>query len=250
MSWRSQEATVQILNAIGNPIRKAAIEALNKGGMRFSQLLASCDLDYDHDAGHFHYHLSELIDRRIVEKTKDDYRLTEFGQRVAELLSSLDKECSFLFLKKPEGGERKVDTHKLKTEWLEPGKEIVFKKKTDKDFMFATFYPESDSMQKLMATELPDGPERRKLIKALEESKSRRKPEILVVKDGDTPLGWVTVMHKISWGYSADTFDKESGKYDITSKSLITIESLDIASWTEHRNDVASILLKELTPAT
>ena len=68
----------------------------------------------------------------------------------------------------------------------------------------------------------------------------------MMVKDGDTPLGWATVMHKVSWGWSPDTFDRESGKYDITSKLLIAIESLEVASWAEHRNDVASILVREL----
>lgn len=119
MSCKSQEPIVQVLQAVGNPIRKAAIEALRKGRMRFSQLLSSCDLDYDHDTGHFYYHLSELMDKGIVERIVDSYSLTEFGKKVAEMLSSLERECSFLFAERSKGGERKMGVQSLETEWIE-----------------------------------------------------------------------------------------------------------------------------------
>jgi len=95
----SHEPIIQVLQATANPIRKAVIEALEKGEMRFSQLLSTCGLDYDHDAGHFYYHLSELMSKQIVQKKGDIYYLTEFGSKIAEMLNSLQQECSFLLSK-------------------------------------------------------------------------------------------------------------------------------------------------------
>lgn len=242
MSWESSEPIVQVLHTVGNPIRKVAIEALRKDGMRFSQLLAACDLDYDHDAGHFYYHLSELMSKRIVEKVGETYCLTKFGSKIAEMLNSLEKECSFLFVERNKGGEQKVDIQNLETEWIEPGKEFIFEKKTEKGSMKAGFYAGPGSLQKYIAEELSDGPERRKLVKFLEEFRSL-KGSTLLAKDQDTPLGWAAVKCGVSWG---DKPDKETGEPKIFAKTFIVIEDLAIMSWAKDRKEVALSLFKEL----
>jgi len=58
-----EDPEAQILHTVANPIRKNAIRALAQQKMRFSQLMSACGLDYDHDAGHFNYHLSDLIEK-------------------------------------------------------------------------------------------------------------------------------------------------------------------------------------------
>jgi len=209
MDWRSQDPTVQVLHVVGNPIRKAAIEALKGSGMRFSNLLASSDLDYDHDAGHFYYHLSELMDKRIVEKVGDAYRLTEFGQNVAEMLGSLKKECSFLFAERDKGGEKRMDTQSLETEWIEFGREVGFRKRTEKGLMSAGFHSTTNSLQEAISEDLPDGPERAKLYGFLE--KLWKGPATLLVKGKDIPFGWATVEPNVSWGSSTDG-EKEKSK--------------------------------------
>ena len=57
MNLESREPLLQVLHTIGNPIRKEAVETLSKA----RALMTACGLDYDHDAGHFYYHLSDLI---------------------------------------------------------------------------------------------------------------------------------------------------------------------------------------------
>lgn len=240
MNRESQEPIVRILQTIGNPIRKATIEALKGGGMKFSQLLAACDLDYDHDAGHFYYHLSELMNKRIVKKVGDTYTLTEFGSKIAEMLASLQKECSFLFVERNRG-ERKVDIPSLETEWIEFGKEVSFEKKAEKGRMWVSFHRGAGSLQKRITKKLPDGPERRKLIKFLEEFRTWKGPQTLLAKDKDMPLGWADVSYGVSWG---DKPDKETGEPKVFAKTFIIIDNIAIASWTKDRKKVAMSLLE------
>lgn len=245
MGCKSQEPIVQVLQAVGNPIRKAAIEALREGGMRFSQLLSSCDLDYDHDTGHFYYHLSELMDKRIVEKVADVYHLTEFGQKVAKILDSLEKECSFLF---PEGNlweEPRPKRRSLETEWAGDGSEwlkfegiadgwlvvgserIEFKgifhgKKAENGSTEMRLYGEDSSLQKAIAEELPDGPEKTRLINFLEWFKSWKGLATLLVKEKDKPIGWAKIDHSVSWGTTGT-----DGEF--YAKALVTIKDMIVA---------------------
>ena len=125
MTWESQEPIVRVLHTVGNPIRKAAIEALGETRMRFSQLLTACGLSYDHDAGHFCYHLSELIEKRIVEKADDAYCLTGFGLKIAEILRSFEKEYVFLVGEERDEGGEALKEEEIALDWL-VGKTLPF----------------------------------------------------------------------------------------------------------------------------
>jgi len=257
MSWKSQEPIVQVLQAVGNPIRKVAIESLRKGRMRFSQLLASCGLNYDHDTGHFYYHLSELMDKRIVKKVGDAYHLTEFGQKVARILDSLEKECSFLFLEGNRGEEPRSE-RSLKTEWTGDGSECLFFKgitdawvvvgsertefkgiyhgqKAENGSTEMRFYGEDSSMQKAITESLPDGPEKTRLINFLEWFKRWKGTATLLVKEKDKPIGWAKIDHSISWGTT-----ETDGKF--YAKALVIIKDM-IVTFVEDRREVASALL-------
>jgi len=259
MGLKNQEPIVQVLQAVGNPIRKATIEALRRNEMRFSQLLASCDLDYDHDTGHFYYHLSELMDKRIVEKVADIYHLTEFGQKVAMILDSLEKECSFLFTANPEEVPR--SERRLETEWAGDGLEwlkfegiadswlvfgserIEFKgishgKKAENGSTEMCFYGEDGSMQKAIAEDLPDGPERTRLINFLEWFKRWKGPATLLVKEKDKPIGWAKIDHSVSWGTTGTASE-------FYAKALVIIKDM-IVAFGEDRKEVATALLSGL----
>lgn len=235
---------VQVLHTIGNPIRKSAIEALKKGGLRFSQLLAACDLDYDHDAGRFYYHLSELINKRIVEKIDEVYQLTEFGSKIAEVLDSIRRECSIIFLEGNIGDKGKVDIRSLETEWIDYGEEFRFEKKTEKEPMSVGFHTGASELQKIVTEKMPNCPERRKIIQFLEEVRSWKCPRTLLAKDRDMPLGWALVNSEIRWG---DKPDMETGEPKPYAKTSLRIEDITIGPWTKvDRKRVALSILKDL----
>jgi len=195
-----------------------------------------------HDAGQFWYHLSELTNKGMVEKVGETYRLTEFGSKIAEILCSLRKECSFLLMKASKGGQERTGTLNPEMEWIEHGKEIRFEKKTQKNKMKAAFYAGVGSLQEHVAGELPDGPERRKLVNFLEGFGSL-KGYTLLAKDKDIPLGWATTKCGISWG---DQPDEETREPKVFAKAFIFVEDLAIMSWAKDRKGVALSLLKEL----
>jgi len=261
MSQQYQEPIVQVLHTIGNPIRKAAIEALKQGEMRFTQLLASCDLEYDHDTGYFNYHLSELVNRRIVEKDGNAYRLTGFGQRIADMLSSLERECSFIIVEKTEGGDRYMVSKDIETEWIDT-----------KDFTHIDFTKEKEEFAdkeggfkaKIIAREkahmslemptiegLPEGPQREKITRFREGVKSWKGLKTLLVKDKDIIIGWATVRDWISWGgrmsdASGGMKNEENQELELFPKTFLIIEDMGVQAWVEDRRGVASSLLKTL----
>ena len=89
---------VQVLQSLGNSVRKATIMSLATARcpLRFSEFMQASGLNPNFDTGHFNYHLSELVKRNIISKVGGEYRLTQFGFKVAKILESLERECSFL----------------------------------------------------------------------------------------------------------------------------------------------------------
>jgi DNA-binding HxlR family transcriptional regulator len=260
MSQQYQEPIVQVLHAIGNPIRKAAIEALSRGEMRFTQLLASCELDYDHDTGYFNYHLSELVNRRIVEKDGNAYRLTGFGQKIADMLSSLEKECSFLLVERTEGGERYMVSQDLETEWIDT-----------KDFAYIEFKKEREEFKdkeagvnaKIIAREkahmtlemptiegLPESPQRENITKFSEGVKSWKGSKTLLIKDKGIIIGWAIMRDWISWvGRMNDALSgkkEERQELELYPRAFLIIEDIGVQAWVEDRKGVALSLLKAL----
>lgn len=267
MSQQSHEPMVQVLHAIVNPIRMAAIEALGKEGMRFSQLLASCDLDYDHDTGYFYYHLSELMNGRIVEKAGNVYRLTALGQKIAGILSSLERECSSLLVERTEGGERNMVIQNLETDWIDTrdflniyfekegkgeerpyeGADVHAKITSIEEVTKAGVHVKNISLEKPKVEELPEGPHKRKMAKFLEEVGSWKGSKTMLIKDNGIIVGWTTVMDRMSWtgSWTGET-DKEARQLKLSPKAFLIVEDVGIPPWAEDRKVVASSLLNAL----
>lgn len=102
--------TVEILQTIGNPIRKSVITALASSHkyLRFSELMKASGLNPNFDTGQFTYHLSELVKRGMIIKDEDHYGLTQFGYKLSKILDTVERECSFLFKQKKERSEQKM----------------------------------------------------------------------------------------------------------------------------------------------
>jgi len=82
-----------VLNILRNPVRRDAIRALSQGDASFSELMATCGLDPNFDAGLFCYHLSELLSNQVVWKASKGYELTRFGRMLSGLIETIEREC-------------------------------------------------------------------------------------------------------------------------------------------------------------
>ena len=105
--------TVEILQTLGNPVRKSIVNALTskRTVLKFSELMEASGLDPNFDTGQFWYHLSGLIKRGLVIRDEDHYRLSQFGFKLSKILDILERECSFLFEERKEGGERLTENN-------------------------------------------------------------------------------------------------------------------------------------------
>ncbi len=103
--------TVEVLQALGNPIRKPVVAALasRHAALKFSELMKASGLDPNFDTGQFMYHLSELIKRGIVLKDGECYGLSQFGYKLAKILDTVERECSFLLKERKDGGGLKME---------------------------------------------------------------------------------------------------------------------------------------------
>ena len=70
--------TVEILQTLGNPIRKSVMISLSTSqkALRFSELMKASGLDPNSESGQFMYHLSELMKREIIFKKEEKYLLS------------------------------------------------------------------------------------------------------------------------------------------------------------------------------
>lgn len=238
----------QVLHTISNPIRRTTITCLGEGGMRFSQLLAACGLDYDHDAGHFAYHLSELMKRTIVEKKGDLYLLTSFGLKVAETVGFLEKACSNLFkVEQTSGGRKGLDVSDLDVEWFGSGKEVRVDRKTEEGNLSVAFNTKPNTLLKRLQEKLPESPERDRLITFLAETDKWGGPQRVLTKRKDVPLGWAIVGSETS---SEDKPCKQTGKVEVLVKTALRIDHIGIWAITPQTNvdrkKVASGLLNAI----
>jgi len=101
-----------------NPIRMSIIQSLEDGPISFTEVMRASGLDPNFDTGPFTYHLSVLLDSRIVEKADNKYQLTSFGNTTANIIGSLERESRFLLKidEVSEGGERM--SGKIESRWL------------------------------------------------------------------------------------------------------------------------------------
>jgi len=112
------DASVQMLHLIANPIRKSIIQSLEGTSMFFAEVMRASGLDPNFDTGPFSYHLSVLLDSRIVEKVDNMYQLTGFGNTIANIVGILKRESKFLLEtdEVSKGGERMAG--KIEYKWL------------------------------------------------------------------------------------------------------------------------------------
>ena len=111
-------ASAQMLQLIANPIRRAIIRSLEDAPLSFTEVMRASGLDPNSDTGPFSYHLSVLLDSRIVAKADNKYQLTSFGNTTANIIGSLERESRFLLKidEASEGGER--ISGKIESKWL------------------------------------------------------------------------------------------------------------------------------------
>lgn len=103
--------TVDVLQTLGNPIRKSVVAALasQHKALGFSELMEASRLDPNFDTGQFWYHILELTKRGIIVKDEDRYGLSQFGFKLAKILDTVERECSFLLQERKERGGRKME---------------------------------------------------------------------------------------------------------------------------------------------
>jgi DNA-binding HxlR family transcriptional regulator len=103
--------TVEILQTIGNSVRKSVLTALasRHTALKFSELMEASGLDPNFDTGQFWYHLSELMSKGIIIKNEDRYGLSQFGYKLAKILDTVERECSFLLKEMKEEGDRETE---------------------------------------------------------------------------------------------------------------------------------------------
>ncbi len=222
----------QILHTIGNPIRRRITRALTRGKMRFSELMAACNLDYDHDAGHFNYHLSDLLAKKIVHKRGSYYILTDQGTKMAEMIDYLEKESSYLFPPRQKGGETKMTTTMV-AEWA-PRDKTRFKETPGGPL---------PSLVEEIKKKIPEGPQQDKVIKFVSSAVENPELKVLQVKEGDNLQGWAILTPGVAWN---ETKDKTTGKKTYSATTSLTAEYLVVGGWTKRRKEVAEILLNEL----
>jgi hypothetical protein len=193
--------------------------------MRFSELLTASGLNYDHDAGQFCYHLSELIARHIVEKIQDEYGLTAFGIKIAEMLDFLESESGYLFDEEDPKEMVDLDENDLEIEWIGSNEEYHVERKSGEGNMRLGFNTKP-SYHDLYVKKLPEGPEKERLRKFINETEKWDGLKRVLTKDEDQPLGWAIVGTGIS---SRDKPIKGSDKPKVEVTTSMTIET--IAAW-------------------
>jgi len=222
----------QILHTMGNPIRRRIIKALTRGKMRFSELMTACSLDYDHDAGHFNYHLSDLLTKKVVNKKGSYYILSEQGTKIAEMVDYLEKESLYFFPTRRKGGETEMTT-RMVAEWA-PRDKTRFKETPGGPL---------PSLVEEIKQKIPEGPQRDKVIKFVKSAVENPELKVLQVKEGDSLQGWAMLTPAVAWN---DTKDKTTGKKTYSARTSLTAEYLVVGGWAKRRKEVAEILLKEL----
>jgi len=112
---------LRVLQALSNPIRRAAIQALKDGEKRFSRLMWACGLNPNFNAGHFCYHLSQLISKGIVSNHDAGYSLTRLGLELSNFLDSVQTEFALSFAEQKERirGKKMFKVKKLEDTDLE-----------------------------------------------------------------------------------------------------------------------------------
>lgn len=201
-------------------------------------------------------------------KAGNTYRLKVFGQKIAGILSSLERECSSLIVERTKGGERKMVIQDLETEWIDTREffYIDFEKEGKREERAykeanvrakiisleestkAGVHVKNISLEKPTVEKLPEGHLKRKMTRFLEEIESWKGSKTMLMKDKGTIVDWATVMDRMSWvgNWTGET-DKETRRLELSPKAFLIVEDVGIPPWAEDRKGVASSLLKALS---
>lgn len=158
-----------VFRALSRSLRRSIISALRGSDRQFSDLMRTCGLDPDHDSGLFVYHLSQLIDLGLVERVGEGYRLTDFGERISELVSTVERESAFLIERIPK--EKKEVTEvkgDISIEWFE------FDKMVQQGILYETeedFVPKMSQEQRRIYEVAKQWPKANKYLVALKDER-------------------------------------------------------------------------------
>jgi ribonucleoside-triphosphate reductase len=109
---------IEVLQATSSPIRISILELLEKGPLRYNDLMRKLGLDQKTDAGKFSFHVKKLMRTRLIEIDEEEkkYKLTSKGESILKKIYEMQEESV-------ESEERPlVRTSKLKFERFEARK--------------------------------------------------------------------------------------------------------------------------------
>lgn len=113
-----QSEIVEVLQATSSPIRISILELLEKGPLRYNDLMRKLGLDQKTDAGKFSFHVKKLMRTRLIEIDEEEkkYKLTRRGESILKKIYEMQEESI-------ESEERPlVRTSRLKLERFETRK--------------------------------------------------------------------------------------------------------------------------------
>lgn len=85
---------VEVLQATSSPIRISILELLEKGPLRYNDLMRKLGLDQKTDAGKFSFHVKKLMRTRLIEIDEEEkkYRLTRRGESILKKIYEMQEE--------------------------------------------------------------------------------------------------------------------------------------------------------------
>jgi ribonucleoside-triphosphate reductase len=85
---------VDVLQATSSPIRISILELLEKGPLRYNDLMRKLGLDQKTDAGKFSFHVKKLMRTRLIEIDEEEkkYKLTRRGESILKKIYEMQEE--------------------------------------------------------------------------------------------------------------------------------------------------------------
>ncbi|MBO3758055.1 MAG: anaerobic ribonucleoside-triphosphate reductase [Thermoproteota archaeon] len=85
---------VEVLQATSSPVRISILELLEKGPLRYNDLMRKLGLDQKTDAGKFSFHVKKLMRTRLIEIDEEEkkYKLTRRGESVLKKIYEMQEE--------------------------------------------------------------------------------------------------------------------------------------------------------------
>ena len=82
-----------VLKALSSPTRRTIIRQISeKGSATYTEIMHVLNLDPSLMSGNFNYHLKELHESGLIERTNGEYRITDLGKRALILVDQVAKD--------------------------------------------------------------------------------------------------------------------------------------------------------------